>query len=64
MLQVCLGAAAFVLSVILCILTVVLFGMGAGGLTMGNLISTFLALLFAVISGKGFRQLITPKQLR
>ena len=62
-LQAGLCAVFFVLSVVFCLLMIVLFGMGTHGLATGNLITAIIVLLLAALSGKGFRQLITPKQL-
>ena len=62
-LQAGLCATFLVLSVVLCLLTIVLFGMGTGGLAIGNLITAIIVLLLAALLSNGFRQLITPKQL-
>ena len=58
-----LGGAFLVLSVILCLLMTVLFGMGVNALAAGNLLTTFVVLVLAALSSKGFRQLITPKEM-
>ena len=62
-LQAGLCAVFFVLSILICILMVILFGMGTGGLGMGNLLTAFVVLLLSALTSKGFRTLITPKQL-
>lgn len=63
LLQAGLGSAFLVLSVILCLLMTVLFGMGVNSLAAGNLLAAFVTLVLAALSSHGFRQLIAPKQL-
>ena len=63
MLQAGLGGAFLVLSVILCLLMTVLFGMGVNSLAAGNILTAFATLVLAALSSQGFRQLIRPKEL-
>ena len=62
-LQAGLCVVFLVLSVVLYLLMIILFGMGPGGLAMGNLLTALVVLLLSALTSKGFRTLITPKQL-
>ncbi len=63
LLQAGLSGVFLVLSVILALLMVILFGMGVNSLAAGNLLTAFVVLLLAVLSSHGFRQLIMPKEM-
>ena len=62
-LQGILAAVFIVLSVILGVLMLVVFGMGTGGFSLGNLIAAIIVFAISILTNKGFQQLITPKKL-
>ena len=63
LMQVILAVVFMVSSWILGVLFLVVLRFGTNGLTLGNLIATIIVLVLAVLTNKGFQQLITPKRI-
>ncbi len=63
LMQVVLAVAFMVLSWVLGVLLLVVLRFGTNGLNLGNLIAAVIVLALAVLTNKGFQQLITPKRI-
>lgn len=63
LMQVILAVVFMVSSWLLGVLFLVVLRFGTNGLSLGNLIATIIVLVLAVLTNKGFQQLITPKRI-
>lgn len=63
LMQVILGVVFMVSSWLLGVLFLVVLRFGTNGLSLGNLIAAIIVLVLAVLTNKGFQQLITPKRI-
>lgn len=63
LMQVVLGVVFTVSSLILGVLLLVVLKMGTNGLSLGNLAAAIIILILAVLTNKGFQELITPKKI-
>ncbi|MBQ8502717.1 MAG: zinc ribbon domain-containing protein [Clostridia bacterium] len=63
LMQALLGVVFIVASVLIGILMLVVFGMGTGGLALGNLAAAIIILILAVLTNKGFQQVITSNKI-